>query len=526
MEEELRVIEMFWTGLYWSTFVLSWVILPVLTSYYASCEFTILDKLKYAIKRNITYYVVECAAVIISGIIYASAVKRPSLNEAKAIVMALASAWGLIQIILFLSNGIVGIPRAFLRKVRASHKFVTLCCKLAQAQEIINENKEIVASKVKKLMAMEPMCSEKNKTYIEKIYARIPEELNEFRYLDAPEPLNMELCKSEKKVRSKIKSYNYKIKSSIQEYTVHKDKYYRQIKEAMLLKSLMKSKGCRMSDSEEGCGVQSCLFALWHKILLPIIYFWLCVIFTISGIMIILGECLLVLPEYYKYLSPLGLLLKSHHKYHEVLFVTVPTLTIFIGTIYYGLFNFRLSKFYGLFPYKQTDSNCLIYSALFTAKLAFPLCYNYLLIISLSTNGSQGLTIFESVMGVIDLVPFFGIDFQLYFPCALGLLLILNIFKVYGKIMRKLSLDNYTFIVDVSYTNYSVGKRYLELEEGMIREKKKKKNKTGLLNTAIASVLTEKKNGSIRNSSSLRYVKENKKNVRKCTRFNKALLEA
>jgi hypothetical protein len=126
------------------------------------------------------YYLVEGVVAIVSAIIYALVVRKPSLGDAKAIVMALASSWGLIQIILFLSNGIIGIPRTFIRKVIISHKFLILCCKLVQTQEIMNENKEIVASKVKKLMAMESLCSKENKEYIEKIYARVPDDLNEF----------------------------------------------------------------------------------------------------------------------------------------------------------------------------------------------------------------------------------------------------------------------------------------------------------------------------------------------------------
>eukprot|EP00826_Nyctotherus_ovalis_P042225 TRINITY_DN431_c0_g1_i18.p1 TRINITY_DN431_c0_g1~~TRINITY_DN431_c0_g1_i18.p1 ORF type:complete len:268 (-),score=48.77 TRINITY_DN431_c0_g1_i18:56-859(-) len=155
---------------------------------------------------------------------------------------------------------------------------------------------------------------------------------------------------------------------------------------------------------------------------------------------------------------------------------------MFIAFICFGLFNFKLSKFYGLFPHKQTDPSCLVYSSMYTAKLAFPMCYNYLMIVSLSEEGSNGKlrTVFETVVGVMDLVPYLGLHFQRYFPCVLGLLLILNICQVYSRVMKSLSLDNYTFTLDVSELNYKLGLNYLNKELANM-EGSKTKMETSLL---------------------------------------------
>ncbi len=161
----------------------------------------------------------------------------------------------------------------------------------------------------------------------------------------------------------------------------------------------------------------------------PIAYTILSLLFGLYGIVIVLGECSLVYPDLHAYLSPLGPILGSNKSFFITFLVTVPSLCMFLVYTCYGLFNFRLSKFYGLFPYHQTDPCSLVYSALFTTKLAFPICYNFLLLVSMY----NGKTTFEQVMGVIDLVPYLGQNFQQYFPCIIFVFLVLNAFETYSN---------------------------------------------------------------------------------------------
>ncbi len=161
----------------------------------------------------------------------------------------------------------------------------------------------------------------------------------------------------------------------------------------------------------------------------------LSLVFGLYGALIVLGECSLVFSkEVHKYFSPLGYILDAYKDSIITFLITVPSLCMFILYAYYGLFNFRLSKFYGLFPHHQTDPSCLVYSALYVTKLAFPICYNYLLLVTLPKTATSTLTNFESALGIIDMVPYLGKDFQHYFPCIIFLFLVLNIFEVYSII--------------------------------------------------------------------------------------------
>ena len=475
-----------WNFLYWAGFVLCWGLLPIITSYEDSCEFSVINKLKYSIKLNAIYYIIGLGVLVLCAFIYILVKGIPEQNDAKGLIMALTNCWGLIQIILFLSNGMTGTIRFFLNKIMITKQFKVVCCKLLQAQEIIDENKSIMENSFRKLQSMEDLCSPELSEYISKVKDMIPEELQGYQYSPPSSLPNLDLSGSKDKVKTKIADYHYKIKSSLQEYSAYKDLYERLITKGMFLRQLMKVKNKKAEyllesgeklprNTLEKVKERSRYF--WHRFVVPTGSLILAIILIFYAVWIVMGEFSLVFPDSYNLLSPLGYLLITYRNYISVLLIVVPSLGILITFICFGLFNFKLSKFYGLFPHKQTDPSCLVYSSMYTAKIAFPICYNYLLIVGLRNYESNEklTTVFENVVGVMDLVPFLGTNFQQYFPCVLALLLLLNICEVYDRIMKSLSLDNYTFSLDVSELNYKLGLTYLNKA---IMDKEKEQAKT------------------------------------------------
>jgi len=456
-----------WNSLYWAGFLLCWGILPIITSYEDSCEFSVKDKLKYSIKLNAIYYIIGLGVLVVCAVIYMIIEGIPEEDNAKGLIMALTNCWGLIQIILFLSNGMTGTIRFFLNKAMITKQLKVVCCKLWQTQEIIDENKSIIENSLRSLQSIEDLCSPGLLEYVNKVKDMVPEEFQGYQYSVSDSP-NLNLMGSGNKLRTIIADYHYKIKSSLQEYSAHKDVYERLIAKGIFLKQLMKVKnkkaeyllesGEKVPETTLEKVKERCRYFL-HRFVIPISSLILGIVLFLYAAGVIMGELSLVFSDTYNQLSPLGYLLRNYRSYISVLLIVVPTLGIFIVFICFGLFNFKLSKFYGLFPHKQTDPSCLVYSSMYTAKIAFPICYNYLLIVRLPDYKSNEklTTVFEQVVGVMDLVPYLGANFQKYFPCVLGLLLILNICQVYDRIMKSLSLDNYTFSLDVSDLNYKLG---------------------------------------------------------------------
>lgn len=114
-------------------------------------------------------------------------------------------------------------------------------------------------------------------------------------------------------------------------------------------------------------------------------------------------------------------------------------LSFMVFTTYFGLFNLKLQGMYGLYPHNNTDPHNLTWSASFMARLASPLCYNFLLFIKVS--GSE----FEKVIGVVNIVPVVGEDFAIFFPSILIVFVFMNLFNVYGRLMKALGVSQFQF---------------------------------------------------------------------------------
>ena len=124
---------------------------------------------------------------------------------------------------------------------------------------------------------------------------------------------------------------------------------------------------------------------------------------------------------------------------------------------YNGIFNFKISGFYGLYPHKQTDPSNLICSALYLVKLAAPLSYNFHYLAKL--NG----TAFMDVLGVMQIIPVFGTAFQLFCPCFLIIFALINYFNLFSRLMSAIGLEEYTFS-SFDKDKYSFGKEIIDRE--------------------------------------------------------------
>ena len=98
---------------YWSSQVLTWLILPIMQSFTQAGEFTMSGKLKSALWDNMIYYTSYLLIAIIL-IIYIA--MKPDLHldweRTKAIAAAASNTWGLFVLVLMLGYGLVEVPRS------------------------------------------------------------------------------------------------------------------------------------------------------------------------------------------------------------------------------------------------------------------------------------------------------------------------------------------------------------------------------------------------------------------------------
>lgn len=105
-----RLLLVSWRIAYWLTFCLTWVILPLLGEYSDSGNRDPKSRLMYSLRSNAKYQLTVLVCAII-GAIYFFLSEGFNFYTLKALVMALAYAWGLILAIYLMGHGLVAIPK-------------------------------------------------------------------------------------------------------------------------------------------------------------------------------------------------------------------------------------------------------------------------------------------------------------------------------------------------------------------------------------------------------------------------------
>jgi hypothetical protein len=175
---------------------------------------------------------------------------------------------------------------------------------------------------------------------------------------------------------------------------------------------------------------------LWKCWVSPVFCRVAAVVLALMGCFVVLGELTLFVE------APVGvfpLMFESEHGNVGTQLLCMIPLCFIVFTTYFGLFNLKLHGMYGLYPHNNTDPHNLTWSASFMARLASPLCYNFLLFIKV--KGSE----FEKVIGVVNVVPVVGKDFAVFFPSILIVFVFMNLFNVYGRLMKALGFSQFQF---------------------------------------------------------------------------------
>ncbi|CAM9441170.1 unnamed protein product, partial [Phaeothamnion confervicola] len=100
----------FWLTIYWTTFILAWIVLPILNTAWHEGEFTWRRRLESAARSNLRQYIVMGAASL-AFIIYLLVSGKTHLTSLSGFLMAWGNTYGLMLIVLLLGHGLVEVPR-------------------------------------------------------------------------------------------------------------------------------------------------------------------------------------------------------------------------------------------------------------------------------------------------------------------------------------------------------------------------------------------------------------------------------
>ncbi|MCP9261675.1 LMBR1 domain-containing protein 2 [Dirofilaria immitis] len=168
-----------WRVVYWTTQLLTWIILPLMQSYSNAGDFSALGKLRSAVYSNTIYYG-TCLIVFLMLMIYA-AIKGVALNveHLKVILISASNTWGLFLLVVLLGYGLIEIPRQFWqmgnRNYRLNKTYFDID-KLSTDKNDAEDTVREIYKEVQSVLAL--LCTEHLlRRYAQTILAKFPSEL-------------------------------------------------------------------------------------------------------------------------------------------------------------------------------------------------------------------------------------------------------------------------------------------------------------------------------------------------------------
>mmetsp|Transcript_9486 Transcript_9486/g.18310 ORF Transcript_9486/g.18310 Transcript_9486/m.18310 type:complete len:552 (-) Transcript_9486:1781-3436(-) len=433
--------------MYWSVNALCWVLLPLSQGYHTAGDFTFLRRMGTALFKHVRTYIVFGVA---GGAIFLYLLISGKLNSesASAVLVVLSNLWGLFLVIVLLGYGLVEVPR---KTWYAGHHTLNkkyLQFKASKLSETMNDAKFALSECMKKVNAARKLTrgDKELERCVNIIAEKCPADLLEYHNANRTHENPEILQKLTPIDRKKIVQIHCDFIKANDELRRSKCRWHMVVDRYIKLEDIIASKD-NYEEKRINYTFKPHREGKWGKFRDNVEWLWQCwvspVCCRILAVILALFSCFVVLGEITLFVdAPVGvfpLMFESSHGDVGTQLLCMIPLSFMVFTTYFGLFNLKLQGMYGLYPHNNTDPHNLTWSAAFMARLASPLCYNFLLFIKVKNSE------FEKVLGIVDIVPVVGEDFAIFFPCILIVFVFMNLFNIYGRLMKALGVSQFQF---------------------------------------------------------------------------------
>ncbi|OAY33443.1 LMBR1 domain-containing protein 2 homolog A isoform X2 [Manihot esculenta] len=436
-------ISFFWSWSYWSTFLLTWAVVPLIQGFEDAGDFTVTERLKTSIHANLVFYLIV-GSIGLFGLILLVLTQKRSGSNVLGVAMACSNTFGLVTGAFLLGFGLSEIPKNLWRNADwttrqkvLSHKIAKMAVKLDDAHQELSNAIVVAQATSTQMSKRDPLRPYMN--VIDNMLAQMFREDPSFKPQGGRLGENDMDYDTDEKSMATLRRH---LRVAREGYYRYKSEYMNYVLEALELEDTIKnyergsSTGWKYISSfrpartgKLGACLDTMEFFLRCILSKQFEKLSAIVLGTMSAA-ILLAEATL-LPSSFN-LSLFSLLINSIGK--QEIFVQVlaliPLMYMCICT-YYSLFKIGMLMFYSLTP-RQTSSVSLLMICSMVARYAPPISYNFLNLINLDAK-----TIFEKRMGKIDdVLKIFGSGFNKIYPLIMviyTLLVASNFFdRVFG----------------------------------------------------------------------------------------------
>ncbi|KAH7566871.1 hypothetical protein JRO89_XS08G0247100 [Xanthoceras sorbifolium] len=437
-------ISFFWSLSYWSTFLLTWAVVPLIQGFEDAGDFTVTERLKTSVHVNLLFYLIV-GSIGLFGLILLILMRKNWSGGVLGLAMACSNTFGLVTGAFLLGFGLSEIPKSLWRNADwttrqkvLSHKIAKMAVKLDDAHQDLSNAIVVAQATSNQMSKRDPLRPYMNV---------IDDMLNKmFREDPSFKPQGGRLGENDMDYDTDEKSMatlRRHLRGAREEYYRYKSEYMTYVMEALELEDTIRNFDRRNSTGWKYISsfrpvrtgkigaVFDTMEFIWKCILRKQVEKAFAIILGIMSAAILLAEATL-LPSVD--LSLFSILVNSV-KSQEVLvqlFAFVPLMYMCICT-YYSLLKIGMLMFYSLTPWQTSSVNLLMICSM-VARYAPPISYNFLNLIRL---GQERHTIFEKRMGNIDTaVPFFGEGFNKIYPLIMVIYTLMVVSNFFDRVIN------------------------------------------------------------------------------------------
>jgi len=453
------VIYSLWRVVYWSSQLLTWLVLPLMQSFTQAGEFSFLGKLKSSLWDNAIYYASYLFIAIIL-IIYISLVPGLHLDwqRTKAIAAAASNTWGLTLLVLMLGYGLVEVPRTLWNSSKRGYSLNQAYFKISK---LWGERSDAEGTLEEVLVSVEGISRKLEgdqghlKDLLDVIMRKVPLELMErvrrrqrIEESDRGGELNeARLAKLHKQVLVALTAH-YRTEAQ----------WVDQVELVYWLEDNHRNNNSNERNFKrqvevERRGVLSYLITPtteWYTrcLVVPMMY-------KVAGVVALVMSVMLTWSEVTFFserptLSFFALFIQAgayNHSYRWLELISFFTICYMCICAYFTIFKVRVLNYYYLAPNHQSDSYTLLFSGALLSRLTPPLCLNFLSLIHMDSHVIPSYpmlpTAYTRVMGHMDVVSIVQDYFNIYFPILLLILTMATYFSIGSRLLSMLGFQQF-----------------------------------------------------------------------------------
>ncbi|GLC39990.1 hypothetical protein PLESTB_000120900 [Pleodorina starrii] len=457
-----------WDVAFWSTQILTWLLLPFFQYYSDAGDFTVKGKCMTSLKENAILYG-SVAAVGLVGIAALLISKKMTPDGLMGLGIGLSNAFGLIASIILLGYGLVEIPRNLWkadpeRQLKwCAHRAGKYAEKVMKSTAELETVVTIIAANERQMRRHDPLRKYMD-IIVEHVEKESPIKPSDLIARGTASGRSSGIIDIES-MNAEDLEYNYDVAGlaalrrrmfyAISTYKGDRAQYEEVMLEAFELEDVVK---CRQlndftprkptrSPIKRAVWFYKCaLRGHWHRVL--------AVVFASLSLLIVWAEATIMSPVD---ISPLSLLIKgSEASEFGVQFITLLPLAYICACTYAALFSITAFDYNKLIP-RATIGSALMQNGTLMCRFAAPTCWNFYHMIRMtSRDEGSTTTVFEDKMGSMDVPAFLRQHLNTYLPLILVVECVITALNLWDRIMGLCVSSKYKFSndddVDDDYT--------------------------------------------------------------------------